>query len=256
MKPRACSRTKTSPSRRASFPDCGMRSDRPSIQGRSRDLRPVHPFVRRNGSQHPVRPTPPPPQPFNPPRVVFQKSAVEPPQQVGADHVIQDQFPKELIQQQKLTPRDIDPKLQIAPASLARSDVSEAPKSTPPAPAPRHDSTLDERKRFINDWALENPFRSVAQARKALLDRFGTAGSTTYIASVLKSARDLHDGKVDGQKPVPKLEPVPRAPTPAPINTSPDGYTDVVTIVRALRKLGVRRLDISENSFRAEYVDS
>lgn len=59
------------------------------------------------------------------------------------------------------------------------------------------------RARFLTEWALQHPSATVAQARAALLNKFGMAMGTAYISETLKVTRGSLGMEPKGNLPPP-----------------------------------------------------
>jgi hypothetical protein len=103
-----------------------------------------------------------------------------------------------------------------------------------------HNASTKERGEWLQRWAEERPEASVHQARQAVKEQFAVSLGTTFISRIMREAREKA-----GLPPARKGRPELAAATT---------QARVKVLVDELRNLGVRKLEISEEDFRAELV--
>lgn len=130
-------------------------------------------------------------------------------------------------------------------------------------------SSKKERADFLYQWADKHPHATIVDARKALLEEFGMAVGTAFIAETLKFARQVH-----GVDPKPQEKPLTAAqtatvaevtgvpvPAPAPVAAAPAEVPtlsphSIQGIVQAMKALGLKKVELKEGgnvSFEAGF---
>lgn len=170
-------------------------------------LQPKHtpPLLRRRNPFDPkvqvINPVPAVrPEPFNPPRLIPIKTMIELP--------------------------------PVSPPPVVHA-VPNPP--TPPAPEPEAEkptAPLEDRKRWLEDWLLENPDASVTKAREALHRQFGITMSTTTISDLVKTVRALREP-----------DPAPRMPERT-AEAPGSNFIEIADLAHAMRGLGVKRIEL------------
>ena len=117
-------------------------------------------------------------------------------------------------------------------------------------------STPAERKKWFEDYALENPKISAGTGRKVLLEHFGVSLGTTTVAEIIKAARDVHG---IAPKSVIQTPVVPAFISPpvvsakvAPVAAAPTGDFGfaakmIKELASRMREIGVTKLELVGN---------
>ncbi|NDD54465.1 hypothetical protein EBZ39_11415 [bacterium] len=106
------------------------------------------------------------------------------------------------------------------------------------------------RAKFLTEWALQHPSATVAQARAALLNKFGMAMGTAYISETLKATR----GSLG-------MEPKGTLPPPSTIvsqtkQTSPDVQNEtrhLSGLIALLRSMNIKSIRLQNGEVSVEY---
>lgn len=121
-------------------------------------------------------------------------------------------------------------------------------KDAPQQPQAPRSSTTQERKQFLETWALNNPLATIEAARDALKAEFdGVAMGTKIISDTLREARRLYeaDFKAKHQAQVPPSLPTPVAPA-APTSVSPI-QQQVAFWSQQMQALGIRLIEVKDD---------
>lgn len=112
--------------------------------------------------------------------------------------------------------------------------------------------TAEERRRWFETWALDNPDATVDAARSAIQEHFGGVGiGTSYIVEIMQIARRAHVDRMREAAGLPllptpeavKFEKVP-AKAPAPADALMSNGAMIEEMVKFARLLGVKKLEL------------
>lgn len=108
-------------------------------------------------------------------------------------------------------------------------------------------STSKERGAFLSDWAENNPTATVAQARQALVEKFGQAMGTAYILSTMQIARRLHELPEPSKALEIAQEAVKQEPVTIPAPESKSWQDAAGTFAKALKEAGIKSLALKDD---------
>jgi hypothetical protein len=146
-------------------------------------------------------------------------------------------------------------------------NFEEDPRKPHHAPTPvdgvrtRPSSTPGERRQYLFQWALDQALQhrhaTIATARNELLQTFGIAAGTSYIASVLKQATEEARKKAaetrDGVTPITSASaPPPLVATTTEISTPMPALKEIDRLMRAL---GLRAAEVTDAGLRVQFLD-
>lgn len=137
-------------------------------------------------------------------------------------------------------------------------------RDTRPPPAPDEPkeprvvitSTKDDRVRFLNEWAEQHPYGSIAQARKALIDKFGVSLGNDLMSEILRDWKALHDeaqkkaGREPAftpEEPTKDIEPTPMPATPTPEDGQLRTRSAIEIFVRTMRLNGIKSIVVHDD---------
>jgi hypothetical protein len=110
----------------------------------------------------------------------------------------------------------------------------------PPEPPKPPTGSLEQQKVWLDTWALENPFKSVAKTTETIKTTFGLCLlSPSYIAGVIKVARELYEDQHKAVAP----------PSPAPISQRP---RDMMELAMAMQEMGIKKIELIDGAVRVE----
>jgi hypothetical protein len=110
----------------------------------------------------------------------------------------------------------------------------------PPEPPRPPTGSLEQQKVWLDTWALENPFKSVAKTTETIKTTFGLCLlSPSYIAGVIKVARELYEDQHKAVAP----------PSPAPISQRP---RDMMELAMAMQEMGIKKIELIDGAVRVE----
>lgn len=113
---------------------------------------------------------------------------------------------------------------------------------------------------YANDWALSHPTSTVAEARRAIQEKFGVGLGTTQVSQIMKDARELLNipqprQVVDRTKMTPALRPVAEASRPqVPAVKAAATMSGVVLkdLALRMREIGLKRMEMVDGNLVIE----
>lgn len=114
-------------------------------------------------------------------------------------------------------------------------------------------ATKAERLTFLNQWAMENPLKTIEEARQAVRERFGLSLGTQALSNAMRLARDAWEAQrraaTEGRPALP--------PRPQPAGGSEGGHEHVSWIANAMRQAGLRLVELLEDGrVRVEFYSA
>jgi hypothetical protein len=121
--------------------------------------------------------------------------------------------------------------------NLKKRDSDEPRPSHAPPTAEERQAGTKTRTEWLQSWAKEHPAASVHEAREAVKGQFDMSLGTTLVSEMMKGAREAAG-----------LPPSRRGREPESLAKRMD------VLVAELRALGVKKLEIEKDDYRAEMV--
>jgi hypothetical protein len=117
-------------------------------------------------------------------------------------------------------------------------------------------ATKDQRQQYLNEFAAQNPFATIEQAREALKERFGgVAVGTQAISDALREARRMFEAEHKARSTPNPIPPVPiqdRPPSGTPLQSV---QREIAGWVESMKRSGVKLVAVNEDgSVRVEFA--